>query len=146
MTSFDWSSEDNRCFGCGDNPIGLKLDFTRSGDWIVATKELGELYQGFQNSAHGGIIATLLDEASAWAAISETGKVSPSYELRCQLLEPVPLEEEITVRAKVTEMRHGTVKTKAEVINKDEEVLARAEVTCRVLEEKMEGIEDKLPR
>ncbi len=144
MTSFNWSNEDNRCFGCGNNPIGLELDFTREGDWIVARTELNNLYQGFKNSAHGGIIATLLDEASAWAAMAETGRVSPSYELECKFLQPVPLEEEITARAKVTEKRHGIVKTKAEVRDKDDEALAKAEIICRVLDEKMDAIESEL--
>ena len=144
MTIFDWSREDNRCFGCGDNPIGLELEFTREGDWVVASKALNDLYRGFENSAHGGIIATLLDEASAWAAMAETGRVSPSYELRCKFLKPVPLKEKIRVRAKVTDRRHGIVKTKAEVRNEDDEALARGEITCRVLPEKIEEVEGEL--
>jgi len=144
MTTFDWSREDNLCFGCGDNPIGLKMEFTREGEWIVARTELDELYQGFKNSAHGGIIATLLDEASAWAAMVETGRVSPSYELQCQFLKPVPLEEEITVRAIVTERRHGIVKTRAEVTNTAKEVLAKAEITCRELDEEIDPPEGEL--
>lgn len=146
MATFDWSREDNHCFGCGDNPVGLELDFAREGEWIVARKELRNHYQGFKNTAHGGIIATLLDEASAWAAMAETGRVSPSYELECKFLQPVPLEEEITVRAKVIERKHGIAKTKAEVQDKDDEVLAKAEITCRVLDEKMDGIQGELAR
>ena len=144
MTTFDWSSEENRCFGCGDNPIGLKLEFTRDDEWIVARTELDKLYQGFKNSAHGGIIATLLDEASAWAAIEETQRIAPSYELRCQFLRPVPLEEEITVRATVVKRKHGIVKTRAEVRNKAGDILARANVSCRELDQEIEGAEEEL--
>ena len=144
MTTFDWSSEDNRCFGCGDNPIGLKLRFSREEGWLVAKTKLDDLYQGFKNSAHGGIIATLLDEASAWAAMTETGRLSPSYELQCQFLKPVPLSEEIIVRARVTETRHGIAKTKAKIVNTKGETLAAGDITCRVLNEEIAGIEEEL--
>ncbi|MFB6290747.1 MAG: PaaI family thioesterase [Candidatus Bipolaricaulia bacterium] len=139
MTSFDWSREDNRCFGCGNNPIGLKLEFEREEEWVVAKTELDDLYQGFKNSAHGGIIATLLDEASAWATMDATGRVSPSYELQCEFLKPVPLEEEVTVRAKVVSKRHGIVKTKAEIKGNEDKILAKAEIACRVLEERIDA-------
>ena len=144
MTTFDWSREENRCFGCGDNPIGLKLDFAREGKWVVARTKLDELYQGFKGYAHGGIIATLLDEASAWAAMAKTERITPSYELECQFLNPVPLEETITVRAMVRNRRHEIVKTKAEVRNKEGEILAKAEISCRVLEKEIEADEARL--
>ncbi|MCS7257958.1 MAG: PaaI family thioesterase [candidate division WOR-3 bacterium] len=58
----------NRCFACGDaNPIGLKLKFAPISNGVEAKFVPSELYEGFQNIIHGGIIATLLDEAIAWA-------------------------------------------------------------------------------
>ncbi len=144
MDPFVWSKENNRCFGCGDNPIGLKLEFRRDGEWIVAETALNEHYQGFRGSAHGGIVATLLDEASAWAAMAETEHVAPSYELNCSFLKPVPLEEEITVRARVVDQRHGIVKSKAIVIDEADEVLARAETASRILEKEIDAEEGEL--
>lgn len=144
MTEFDWSKEENRCFGCGDNPIGLKLDFRRSGNWLTASTKLDKNYQGFRNSAHGGIVATLLDEASAWAAMAETGHLAPSYELNCKFLEPVPLNEEISVRAIVIEERHGVVQSKSEVRNAAGKILARGEASSRVLEAKIDSEESEL--
>lgn len=144
MTTFDWTGEENRCFGCGNNPIGLELDFSREGDWLVARTELRDLYQGFENTAHGGIITTMLDEASAWAAMAKTKKVTPTYELECKFLQPVPLEEEISVRAKVTNNKLGIVKTKSEVRNDDDEVLAKARINCKVLDKEIDVIAGEL--
>ena len=144
MSGFNWSKDENHCFGCGDNPIGLKLDFSREGEWLVARTKLEEVYQGFQNSVHGGIVATLLDEASAWAAMARTGHLTPSYELNYKFLEPVPLEKDISVRARVVEKRHGVVKSKSEIRDDSGKVLARGETSSRILEDEIDSAESEL--
>jgi acyl-coenzyme A thioesterase PaaI-like protein len=58
----------NRCFACGEeNPIGLKLKFQPITNGVVTEYVVKEEYEGFQSIIHGGIVATLLDEAIAWA-------------------------------------------------------------------------------
>ena len=53
-------------FGCGDdNPIGLRLRFTPSGEGVKASFIPSAEHQGFQEVVHGGIISTVLDEAMA---------------------------------------------------------------------------------
>lgn len=58
----------NRCFACGEaNPEGLRLKFKydpakRSARCAL---RLPSKYQGATGFAHGGIVATLLDEAMA---------------------------------------------------------------------------------
>ena len=43
------------CFACGTaNPIGLHLDFYRSGDHICSDITLGKYHEGWQNMVHGG--------------------------------------------------------------------------------------------
>ena len=57
---------DHHCFACGrDNPIGMRLrielgEGTASTEWVG-----GDDYVGWSDKLHGGIIATLLDEAQA---------------------------------------------------------------------------------
>ena len=80
----------------------------------------------------------MLDEASAWVAIAETGHLAPSIKLNCRFIKQVPLEEEIEVRAKVVEQRHGVVRSNAQVKDRSGNILARAEATCRVLEEEID--------
>src|SRR5208283_4872747 len=53
------------CFGCGPaNPIGLQLNFalTPSGASYICEFQLGGNFAGPPGHAHGGIIATILDE------------------------------------------------------------------------------------
>ena len=63
------------CFGCGSsNPIGLHLDgFTVRGDSVVAPFDPRPQFAGFENTLHGGIVATALDEISAWSAMFTHG-------------------------------------------------------------------------
>jgi len=65
----------NRCFGCGsENPIGLHLDgFAQTTDGVEAPFTPGSDFNGFHGVVHGGVIATALDEISAWSAIVSEG-------------------------------------------------------------------------
>jgi acyl-coenzyme A thioesterase PaaI-like protein len=65
----------DRCFGCGAaNPIGLHLgDFTRHEDSVSAAFTPRGDFAGFEDTLHGGIVATALDEVSAWAAMLTQG-------------------------------------------------------------------------
>jgi acyl-coenzyme A thioesterase PaaI-like protein len=57
----------NKCYGCGTaNPLGLKLKFTWDGTSARALWIPGEYHQGWPGLVHGGIIATLLDEAMGY--------------------------------------------------------------------------------
>jgi acyl-coenzyme A thioesterase PaaI-like protein len=75
----------NCCFACGKgNPIGLKLHFTPTPNGVRAEFTPKKEYEGFQDIIHGGIVATILDEAIAWAcralgADSVTGEISVRY-------------------------------------------------------------------
>ena len=60
------------CFGCGPaNPIGLQLEgfVVDEGGAVSAPFAPRPEYAGFANTLHGGIVATALDEISAWSAM-----------------------------------------------------------------------------
>ena len=73
----------NRCFGCGEaNPVGLHLKFFLAEDGtVVCDAVIPDNYEGPQGYAHGGIIATLLDEAMSKAVRSRgvVAKTKPSF-------------------------------------------------------------------
>ena len=55
------------CFGCSpDNPAGVKMEFYEDGDDVVCFWNPQAEYQGWINTLHGGIQATLMDECAAW--------------------------------------------------------------------------------
>lgn len=87
----------NTCFGCGpDNPDGLHLRFyyDEKSRHALCDFNLGQRYQGPPGHAHGGIIATILDEAMGKVnklrnVVALTKKMDVEYN------KPVPLHQEL---------------------------------------------------
>ena len=74
--------DDGHCFACGKkNPGGLQLDFTSSNGKTAAEFLPKKEHQGFKDLVHGGIIATILDEAMVKAVLS-TGVQAVTAELK----------------------------------------------------------------
>jgi uncharacterized protein (TIGR00369 family) len=92
----------NHCFGCGpDNPHGLHLEFLNDVSDPVhpvstVTATLGRTYEGPPGYLHGGIIATLLDEAMSKLNRS-LRVVAVTRNMQIDYLRPVPLNEPITI-------------------------------------------------
>jgi uncharacterized protein (TIGR00369 family) len=92
----------NRCFACGkDNPQGMRLKFyideqTRQA---VCKFKLTRRYQGPPGHAHGGIIATILDEAMG--KVNKLGQVfALTRAMNVEYLKPVPLGKPLIVTAR----------------------------------------------
>src|SRR5437879_11953223 len=101
----------NKCFGCGgDNAGGMKLTFQQDNvnRRIVGRFVLGERYQGGGGFVHGGIIATLLDEAMAKVCrFREVRAVTA--ELTVEYLWPVIVEDVSVVEGRKTVQKGGTI-------------------------------------
>ena len=128
----------NKCFGCGgDNAGGMKLTFEQDNvnRRIVGRFVLGERYQGGGGFAHGGIIATLLDEAM--------GKVCRFREVRAvtaemtvEYLKPVDVRREIVVEGRETEQKGRNLFMTGEIRSVVGEVLARGKGRFVVIRQK----------
>ena len=117
----------NKCFGCGgDNAGGMKLTFEQdnANRRIVGRFVLGERCQGGGGFAHGGIIATLLDEAMGKVCrFREVRAVTA--ELTVEYLKPVNVQSEIVVEGRETEQKGRNLFMTGEIRNGVGEVLAR---------------------
>jgi len=117
----------NKCFGCGgDNASGMKLTFEQDNvnRKIVGRFVLGERYQGGGGFVHGGIIATLLDEAMGKVChFREVRAVTA--ELAVEYLKPVNVQSEIVVEGRETEQKGRNLFMTGEIRNGVGEVLAR---------------------
>ena len=117
----------NRCFGCGGaNDAGMKLTFAQDNEKrrIVGRFVLGERYQGGGGMAHGGIIATLLDEAMGKVCrFREVRAVTA--ELSVEYLKPVNVENEIVVEGWETEQKGRNLFHVGEIRNIAGDLLAR---------------------
>jgi len=101
-------ADDRRCFACGpDNELGLRLKFEYGPGSARCVTTIEPQFAGWVDMLHGGIVATLLDEAMAHAAIAAGVRaVTARMEIRFNKPAPVgvPLELHGTI-----ERRRGKV-------------------------------------
>jgi uncharacterized protein (TIGR00369 family) len=90
----------NHCFGCGlENRTGLRLKFFADDDHnITCHLRLAARFAGPPGHAHGGIIATLLDEAMSKSNRAR-GILAMTRHLEVDYLRPVPLNVPLTLTA-----------------------------------------------
>ncbi len=118
----------NYCFACGSaNPEGMRLRFTLDEEKKIAVCHfrLGKRYTGPPGHCHGGIIATILDDAM--------GKVNKVHhvvaltrEMTVEYLKPVPLYKPLRVEGHEIEVRGKTHVNMAQILDENGEVLARS--------------------
>jgi uncharacterized protein (TIGR00369 family) len=118
----------NFCFGCGpDNPEGMHLKFHLDEErkTFVCNFKLSPRYVGPPAHAHGGIIATILDEA-----MGKVNKirhvVALTKEMTIEYVRPVPLGKRLVVEGKERSVRGRVHTNTAEIKNERGEVLARS--------------------
>ncbi|MCC6555537.1 MAG: PaaI family thioesterase [Polyangiaceae bacterium] len=105
----DRYAPENRCFGCGPaNEKGLRIKSRVEGDELVCDFTPEEHHQAFGGVLNGGIIGTLLDCHSNWAAayhlMRARGLDAPpctvTADFHVKLKRPTPLAP-VRVRARV---------------------------------------------
>ena len=116
----------NECFGCGkDNPDGMQLDFVFEGDKAVCRLSLPKRYQGPPGHCHGGIIATILDEAMGKVnKLRDVVALTKSMEI--DYLRPVPLGADLTIVGWEEKVNGRVHINAAEIRNANGEVLAHS--------------------
>ena len=117
----------NRCFGCGQtNRNGLRLKFFVDEEHtIVCRVWLARRFEGPPSHAHGGIIATLLDEAMS-KANRQFGVLAMTRQMEVEYLKPVPLGARLMLTGRHTDASERKHYCEAELANEGGEVLARA--------------------
>ncbi len=115
------------CFGCSpNNPHGLALRFFRRGDTVISRYVIPDRFHGAPEIAHGGIVATLLDEVSCAAAYHLRGNYVVTGELSVRYEKPCPVEQPLEIVAEVRERRPRYWIVDARV-ERDGALLARSE-------------------
>jgi acyl-coenzyme A thioesterase PaaI-like protein len=122
------------CFVCGvENPCGLQIRFFNDGQHrALARVTLGDEYQGYPGVAHGGILATILDETMGRAMLSEDGpeeRFMFTARLELRYRQPVPLHREFTVRGRVDKDRGRTAAVSGEIVLADGTLAVEASAT-----------------
>jgi uncharacterized protein (TIGR00369 family) len=117
----------NQCFVCGpDNANGMNLKFTfdKKRQMFVCRFRLDERYTGPPGHSHGGIIATILDEA-----MGKVNKLREVIALTKQMtidyLRTVPLNQPLRVESREVSVQGRRHVNMGEIMNQKGEVLAR---------------------
>ncbi|MBI3910564.1 MAG: PaaI family thioesterase [Armatimonadetes bacterium] len=94
-------TDNQHCFACGpQNPTGLQLCFAVSNGRARAEVTADARFQAYVGIVHGGIVATLLDEAMAYAAIS-LGRWTVTAEMTVRYLKPARIGERLILTGEV---------------------------------------------
>lgn len=103
-----WFENDRtgRCFGCGPaNPSGLKLTFFETDAGAEVEYVVPADLEGAPGIVHGGIQATLLDEAMCMTAYAKAGTPVVTGELTVRYLHAVPTGTPLLIAGTITETR-----------------------------------------
>lgn len=127
------------CYGCGPaNPMGLHIKsyWSEDGSEVVATFSPQPQYNaGFPDVMYGGLLASLIDCHSVWAAIAtayrqegrEHGSLPAiSYvtgTLTVRFLKPTALSKPVVLRARVIEMEGKKARVTCEVYSGEEKTV-----------------------
>ena len=119
--------EDGGCFGCSpSNPSGLGLRFRRDGGHVRTRYAIPDRFHGAPGVAHGGIVATLLDEISCAAAVFVGDRFVVTGELVVRYERPVPVETPLDLDAEIVSQTHARYAEIAATVRHDGTVLARS--------------------
>jgi len=103
------------CFACGPkNPIGLKIEFTIDKmDQCIGFFIADENHVGYQNTVHGGIIYTALDDVMANVLYLQNIKAHTG---KCEIRYRKPLEvgQKIKLIGKITSKKSRLITLKGE--------------------------------
>jgi uncharacterized protein (TIGR00369 family) len=117
----------NHCFGCGtQNRTGLRLKFFVDADHrIVCRVRVPRRFEGPPGHVHGGIIATLLDEAMS-KANRQFGVVAMTRQMEVDYLKPVPLLAPLTLIAHHVSANGRAHRCEAQLCDASKTILAQA--------------------
>jgi acyl-coenzyme A thioesterase PaaI-like protein len=116
------------CFACGqDNPIGLKIHFAMDGDVCRAEFTPGAAHVGWEDTVHGGIIYSALDDVTA-NVIYLTGRKAHTARAEIRYRQPARVGEAFVLSGWIEREKGRLVLLKGEARRKsDGELIADCE-------------------
>jgi acyl-coenzyme A thioesterase PaaI-like protein len=134
------------CYACGErNERGLHMVFRREGERAVCDYTPCEYQQGYPGRMHGGLVATLLDEAMGWAVYGAQ-QWGATARLSVRFRQPVGLDQHLRVEAWITHNRSRLIELRGEVRDNAGALLAEADGTFMKLDERTGARMNQLAR
>ena len=128
LQSPELAKRGTNCFGCGPtNPQGLHLKFSIDPKALTATApvQLTDMHEGPPGYIHGGIIATLLDEAMS-KLNRPLDVLAMTRNMQVDYLRPAPLNQPLTLTGRHLRRDGRKLYHQAELTNAEGAILAHA--------------------
>jgi acyl-coenzyme A thioesterase PaaI-like protein len=125
------------CYACGvQNERGLHMEFRRQGERTLCEYTPHDYQQGYPGRMHGGLVATMIDEAMGWAVYG--ARVwGATARLNVRFRRPVYLHQPLRIEAWVTKDRSRLVELRSEIRDASGALLAEGEGAFMKLDERM---------
>jgi uncharacterized protein (TIGR00369 family) len=120
--------EGQTCFGCGeDNPLGLQMEFLTDGQRVYSFVTVPQAMAGWDQTVHGGIISTMLDEIMGWTVIYLLKKIGVTKSMTVDFIKPLTVGKRLTVVGSIQE-KHSErqIVVTGEVYSDDDTLCAKA--------------------
>lgn len=120
------------CFVCGRlNPAGLHMQFYDNGEnEVTSDYTVASRYQSYPGIVHGGILASMLDEAIGRVAmIGDHHHFMVSVRLQVLYRLPVPVETPLRISARIVRLRGRLGKARGEIILPDGKIACESEIS-----------------
>jgi acyl-coenzyme A thioesterase PaaI-like protein len=131
------------CFGCGPrNSKGLRIKSVPTGEGVLIAEFQPEAHhEAFPGMVNGGILGSLLDCHSNWAAayaLMRAGGLSQppctvTAEFHVKLRAPTPSGQKIRLRARMVELKEDRAWVEAEAFTVSPDGTEKLTATCRGL-------------
>ncbi len=114
------------CFACGvDNPIGLNIRFDVEGDRCSAEFTPTENHVGYENTVHGGIIFSCLDDVMA-NIMYQQKRVAHTAKCDIRYRQPLQVGQTVVLSGWIESERRRLVVLKSEARLKENDSLVAA--------------------
>lgn len=122
------------CFICdnnGSNPraLALRLQYDEETRTVRIPCRPDETWCGYSNVIHGGLVATVMDEAMAWAVKLHSGEWAFTADYRVRYKKAVEPGQEYTATATVVEDAGRTLTAEACFLDSRGQLMAKASAT-----------------
>lgn len=112
----------DHCFACGrNNPIGLGLDgFALTNGEVTVSFSPRSEFAGFEDTLHGGIVATALDEVLAWTGILVEGVLAVTATLELKFRRPASPDSGFVMVGRVENRSGSRLRMSGEMLEGDD--------------------------
>lgn len=147
MIKFNYNftfNKSNTCYVCSNS--SMNLDFhnyiSENRNIVVSYINLGRKYSSYDNVIHGGIVATILDEAhSKLAMLIDKNYIGVTMELNVNYLNPVKPNCDYLLISEIVLKKEKIYKSIAYIL-KDGNIIAKSNAVFRIFKQENEKFKD----